>query len=145
MIKKFFSLLMLVVPLVSFAQAPKKLPLDGQKFIAEIQEEGKKKPWDPDDLVFVAGKFKAPIFADDGWGFTKAGKYEITKDSTTTDGIKIYSWVVDLVNEQDEKLAWSGTVAGEDITGTIELVNKKGKTQKTYSFTGKMKKKPSQK
>lgn len=125
-----------------FAQAPKKLPLDGQKFSAEIKEEGKKKPWDPDEVNFNSGKFKCPIFADDGWGFAKAGKYQITHDSTTSDGIRIYSWVGDLVNEREETLSWSGMVKGEDIEGTIELVNKKGKPQGNYSFSGKLKRKP---
>ena len=143
--KKIILSLLIVAPFTLFAQAPKKLPLDGQKFTAEIQEEGKKKPWEPDDIIFTSGKFKSPIFSDDGWGFIKAGKYEITKDSTTVDGIKYYSWIGDLVNEQEEKLSWSATVIGEEIEGTIELVNKKGKTERNYSFSGKLKKKPGSK
>lgn len=128
------------------AQGPSKGPLDGKKFIAEITENGKKKPWEPDDLSFNAGKFKCPLFADQGWGFSKPGKYAITGiDSTSTEGIKVYSWVVDLVNEQEEKLSWSGTVNAEDIEGTIEFVNKKGQTKKTFTFAGKLKKKPGQK
>ena len=147
MLKKYFLFSFLNFSLfgfVSFAQAPKKMPLDGQKFTTEIQEDGKKKPLDPDDLSFASGKFKSPLFMD--WGFAKPGKYEIMGiDSTTTPNTKIYSWGVDLVNEQEEKLSWSGTVSGEDIEGTIELINKKGATKKTFTFSGKLKKKPGQK
>ena len=142
MYRKIISILLVAAPVVMFAQAPPKLPLDGKKFVAEITEDGKKKPLDPDDLTFNSGKFKSSLFADVGWDFNKAAKYQITKDSTTADGIKIYSWVADLVNESEEKLSWSGYIKDEDIEGTIELVNKKGKTQKTYAFTGKLKKKP---
>ena len=142
MFRKIISLLLIVAPITLLAQAPKKLPLDGKKFIAEIIEDGKKKPLDPDDLTFNSGKFKSSLFADVGWDFIKAGKYEITKDSTTADGVKIYSWVVDLVNESEEKLSWSGSINNEDIEGTIDLVNKKGVTKKSYTFTGRLKKKP---
>ncbi len=141
MIRKIFLSLVIAIPVTIFAQAPKKLPLDGQKFTAEIKQEGKKKPWDPDEVNFNSGKFKCPIFSDEGWGFVKAGKYQITKDSTTADGIKIYSWVGDLVNDKEETLSWAGTITGEDIEGTIELVNKKGKTEGNYVFSGKLKKK----
>jgi hypothetical protein len=126
------------------APNPNKGPLDGRKFTAEIFETGKKKPLDPDDLSFVAGKFKSVVFAD--WGFTKPMKYLINEvDTTTTPGVKIYSWAVDQMNDIDEKLAWSGQINGEDIEGTIELINKKGVTKKSFTFTGKMKKKPGQK
>ena len=143
MFRKIISLLFIAAPLIMLAQAPPpKLPLDGKKFTAEITEDGKKKPLDPDDISFASGKFKSVLFADEGWDFSKAAKYQITKDSTTAEGIKIYSWVADLVNANDEKLAWSGSIKEDDIEGTIELVNRKGKTQKTYAFTGKLKKKP---
>lgn len=141
--KKFFLFVLLVTPFTLFSQI-KKLALDGQKFTVEIIEDGKKKPLDPDDLSFNAGKFKSVLFGD--WGFIKAAQYQITAvDSTTKQGVKIYSWIADMTNEQEEKLAWSGTVSGEDIEGTIEMVNKKGQTKKTFSFTGKLKKKPGQK
>ena len=143
MFRKIISLFLIAAPLAMLAQTPPpKLPLDGKKFTAEIVEDGKKKPLDPDDLSFMSGKFKSSLFADVGWDFNKAAKYQITKDSTTAEGIKIYSWVADLVNENEEKLSWSGSIKDEDIEGTIELVSKKGKTQKTYAFTGKLKKKP---
>jgi hypothetical protein len=147
MLKKIVSLLLITAPLFSFSQAKKILPLDGQKYTVEIKEDGKKKPWEPDELVFNTGKFKCPIFGDQGWGFTKAGKYEITGiDSTTTPGVKVYSWVSDLTNDSEEQLKWSGTTKDGEVEGTIELVNKKGQTKKTFTFTGKLKgKKPGMK
>ncbi len=144
MIKKIFTLLIAASPYYLSAQVPVKGPLDGKKYTAEILEDGKKKPLDPDDLSFNAGKFKSVVFAD--WGFAKAMKYQITSiDSTTTQGVKIYSWIVDLTNDQDEKLSWSGTTKEDAIEGTIELVNKKGVVKKTFTFTGTLKKKAGQK
>lgn len=144
MLKKIVLIALALSPLFVIAQNPNKGPLDGKKFTAEILEEGKKKPLDPDDLSFVAGKFKSVVFAD--WGFTKPIKYQINSiDSTTTQGVKIYSWGVELVNDTEEKLNWSGSINGEDIEGTIELINKKGVTKKNFTFTGKLKKKPGQK
>lgn len=141
--KKLCLLLLATTPFPTFSQV-KKLALDGQKFTVEILEDGKKKPFDPDDLSFSTGKVKSALFGD--WGFVKAAKYEVAAiDSTTTQGVKIYSWIADMTNEQEEKLSWSGTVSGDEIEGTIELVNKKGQTKKTFTFTGKLKKKPGQK
>lgn len=127
----------------SHAQAPKKMPLDGQVFVAEIIKEGKKKPLDPDELKFSAGKFKSVLFAD--WGFTKASKYEIISIDSTSSDVKIYSWTAETINDIEEKMMWSGTIKGEEIEGTSELVNKKGETKYNYTFTGKLKKKPGKK
>ena len=144
MLKKILFIAVACSPLFVLAQAPVKGPLDGKKFTAEILEDGKKKPLDPDDLSFAVGKFKSVVFAD--WGFVKSMKYAITGiDSVTTPGVKVYSWGVEQVNDTDEKLAWSGTINGEDIEGNIELINKKGVTKKTFTFTGKLKKKAGQK
>lgn len=144
MLKKILCSALVIISFSAFAQGPSKGPLDGKRFTAEIQEEGKKKPLDPDDLNFASGKIKSNVFGD--WGFLKGAKYEIMGiDSTSTQGVKIYSWGADMINEQEEKLAWSGTCNGESIEGTIELVNKKGVVKKTFTFTGTLKKKPGQK
>ncbi|HEY4798243.1 MAG TPA: hypothetical protein VII99_04115 [Bacteroidia bacterium] len=146
MLKKIFTISVLLSSVIALAQTPVKGPMDGKKFTTEIFEVGKKKPLEPDDLSFNSGKFKSVLFGDQGWDFNKPGKYLITNiDSMTTQGVKLYSWVVDLVNEHEEKLSWSGTFNGDNIEGTVELVNKKGKTEKSFTFNGKMKKKPGQK
>ncbi len=146
MIKKLFTLLLVVVPFLLSAQAYKKTPLDGKAFVLETLEDGKKKPLDPDDVKFNQGKFKSYVFSDPQWGFTKGGKYEITStDSTTKAGVIIYTFTVDLLNDGDDKLAWSGTIEGDAIEGTIELINKKGVAKRTYTFTGDLKKKPGKK
>lgn len=136
---KIITSLILSVPFFLFAQPVKKMPLDGRTYITEILEDGKKKPLEPDDLKFNAGKFKSTLFAD--WSFTKSGKYEINSKDSTSSG-KTYSWFAELVNESGEKLVWAGTANEEEIDGTIEYVNKKGAVKKTYTFTGKIKKKP---
>jgi hypothetical protein len=144
MFKKFVVASILLFPVLSIAQAPAKGPLDKQKYVVEIIEEGKRKPLDPDDLNFVAGKFKSNVFGD--WGFTKASKYQIsTVDSVSKPNTKIYTWDSKLVNDIADTLVWSGIVTGEEIEGTIALINKKGVNKKNYTFSGKMKKKPGQK
>ena len=144
MLKKITSLFIIALPAIVYAQVPAKGPLDKQRFTAEILEEGKKKPLDPDDLNFTAGKFKSVIFGD--WGFTKAGKYEISSiDSSSQQNLKIYNWHAKLVNDLADTLNWVGVIKGDDIEGSIALINKKGTTKRTYTFTGKMKKKPGQK
>lgn len=143
MLKRFFVLLIALTPIALMAQAPVKGPLDNKKYTAEITEEGKKKPLDPDDLTFQAGKFKSSVFSD--WGF-KPAKYQITEvDSLSTPGVKIYSFIVEQVNDSEEKLSWSGSIKGDDMDGTIELIGKKGQVKKKYSFTATLKKKPGQK
>ncbi|MFI5163644.1 MAG: hypothetical protein ACHQHP_00175 [Bacteroidia bacterium] len=143
--KFLFSLFMLSAPVIINAQPQNKNKgaFDGQKYKAEITEDGKKKPLDPDDLSFMNGKFKSSLFVD--WGFEKAGKYEITKIDSSNATAKVYSWTAELIDAQDEKLEWSGSITGDEIEGTIEYVSKKGSTKKTYTFTGKLKKKPGQK
>ena len=135
MLRKIISLLLIAAPLAVFSQPPVKGPLDGKTFVVDLYKEGKTKLYDHDDLKFTAGKFKSVLFAD--WGFTKATKYQLTVDSTSA--AKIYSWSVETVNDIQEKMTWSGTVSGEDIEGTSELVNKKGETKYNFTFTGKLK------
>lgn len=136
MFRKVISLLLIAAPLAVFSQPPAKGPIDGKTFTVDVYKEGKKKLYDHDDLKFGAGKFKSVLFAD--WGFTKASKYQITVDSTSS-STKIYSWTVETINDIKEKMTWSGTITGEDIEGASELVNAKGETKYNFTFTGKLK------
>ena len=143
--KKYIIILLAAsLPFAVMAQAPKKGPLDKKTFIIEMTKEGKKKPMDPDELKFDAGKVKSKTFVD--WGFTKAGEYKITFiDSTTTKDVKIYTWEAKCVNDIKEELNWQGTITGEEIEGSAELIDAKGNSKYTYSYTGKLKGKPGKK
>jgi uncharacterized protein YxeA len=142
--KHLIIFLIAVLPLSLLAQTPQKGPLDKKTFIIDITKEGKKKPMDPDEIKFDAAKFKSKTFAD--WGFTKAMPYKITSiDSTTTPGVKIYSFTVETINDIKEVMTWEGTIKGEDIDGTAELVSAKGEHKYSYTYTGKLKGKPGKK
>ena len=142
--KQLVILAAFLLPLGLMAQAPKKGPLDKKTFIIVMQKEGKKKPMDPDELKFDAAKVKCKSFAD--WGFTKPGEYKITFiDSTSNKEFKIYSWEAQTVNDIKEVMNWKGTITDEEIEGDAELIDAKGNTKYTYTYTGKLKGKPGKK
>lgn len=141
--KHLIILLSSVLPFVSLAQAPQKGPLDGKTFIIEIFKEGKRKPMDPDEFKFAAAKFKSKSFVD--WGFTKPGPYKITSIDSSNATTKIYSWTAETINDIKEVITWTGTINGEDLEGSSVLVNAKGETKWSYTYTGKLKKKPGKK
>lgn len=143
--KKFLLILLVsALPLIVFAQAPAKGPLDGKTFEGLVTKDGKKKPMDPDELKFAAGKYKSKNFSE-LYKFKNA-PYIITGiDSTTTPGVKIYTWSSEATNDIKDVATWQGTINGEDIEGTVELVTKKGDAIFSCTFTGKLKKKAGQK
>jgi len=61
MLNKFFSLLLIIVPILLSAQAPKKMPLDGQTFIAEIIKEGKGISFGSSAQPFAASFLQIPF------------------------------------------------------------------------------------
>lgn len=143
MIKKIIAVFLLFAPLAVFAQqAPLKGPLDGKTFNVDVFKEGKKKPLDVDELKFNQGKFKSKYFTD--WGFTKASKYVITSVDSTS-GAKVYSWTAETTSDIKETMTWTGTINGEDMEGTSEIINAKGETKYSFTFNGKLKGKPGKK
>lgn len=141
--KQLLILLVSALPFALLAQ-PTKGPLDGKTFDTEVTKEGKKKPMDPDELKFAQGKFKAKNFTEQ-YKFKNAPYLITSVDSTTTPGTKIYTWKCEATNDLKDIATWEGTITGEDIEGTVELVNKKGDKIFNCTFTGKQKKKPGQK
>jgi len=141
--KNLILLLLSLLPFALLAQTPKKGPLDGKTFIVEIFKDGKKKPMDPDEFKFAAAKFKSKFFAEQ-WGF-KQGLYQITSIDSTNAAVKIYSWTAETISDIKEVTTWKGTINGEDLEGTSEMVDEKGKIQYTFTFTGKLKGKPGKK
>jgi hypothetical protein len=143
MLKKFVSLAFVLLPFLVVAQPPVKGPLDGKTYTIDVYKEGKKKSFDSDELKFNTGKFKSKLFAD--WGFTKASKYSITSIDSTSSDSKVYSWTTETVSDIKEKMTWTGTITGENIEGTSEIVNAKGETSYSFNYTGKLKGKPAKK
>ena len=138
-----FSLLALSVS--AWAQSPttKKAPgaLDGKIYIIEVYEDGKTKKLggEDDQLKFMTNKLTSTNFKGD-WGFP-ASLYEGTViDSTSEKHIIVFNCETK-PNERGEILIWSGTVTGKDVEGTIDMQSKKGKTVKTFNFTGALKEK----
>ena len=144
--KFLFSLLLISSSVIINAQTPNntKGPLDGKTFIVDIFKEGKKKPYvDADELKFNTGKFKSKYFTE--WGFAKAGKYQITSVDSTSGATKTISWTTETTSDIKETMTWTGTINGEDIDGTSEIVNEKGETKYSFTFTGKLKGKAAKK
>ena len=112
-------------------------PLDGKKFTILLVQGGKKEI--PDEMSFTSGKCKTTYFTKE-YEFP-AKLYDVTYiDSTNTDK-RNYEFTWESMNEWKEKIALTATIEGDEIEGTAEVVGKKGKTTKTYTFTGKLKKK----
>ena len=136
----FFALLFGGIVLAQVKGAPKKPsgPLDTKIYIIEIFLDGKEKKWNDDEIKFNGGRFTSPLFKD--WDFA-ASPYEGTViDSTSENNIIIFSCETK-PNPKKEIMIWSGTVTGKEIEGTIELQSSKGKTMKSYNFTGSLKEK----
>mgnify|MGYP000608826977 CR=1 FL=1 len=141
--KQLIILLVSALPFTLLAQVLKG-PLDGKTFLTDVTKEGKKKPLDPDEFKFTAGKFKSKFFAE-SYGFTKQVPYVITSIDSSNAAEKVYTWKAECINDIKEVLTWEGTIKGEDMDGTGELANAKGEKKWTYIFIGKLKKKPGQK
>ena len=142
--KNLILLLVSALPFTLLAQTPQKGPFDGKIFEATVTKDGKKKPMDPDELKFAAGKYKSKNFSEE-YKFKNA-PYTVTSiDSTSTAGVKIYSWKCESANDLKDVATWEGTISGEDIDGTVDLVDVKGKKIFSCTFTGKLKGKPGKK
>jgi hypothetical protein len=137
-------LLISVSSISLFAQAPLKGPLDGRTYETDVTKEGKKKPMDPDEFKFTGGKFKSRNFGE-SYGFKKQVPYLITSIDSSNAAEKIYTWKAESINDIKETLQWQGTIQGDQLEGTGDLISAKGEKKWSYTFTGKLKKKPGQK
>ena len=132
-----FSLMLFSV--AAFAQ-PKKKPtaIDGKAYVIEIYKDGKDKKWNDDDIKFNMGKFKSSVFGD--WGFTSATPYNLTTIDSTSEK-HIYTFDLETKpSDKNEIMVWNGTITGEEIEGTYEVI-KGDKTTKSFTFTGTLKQK----
>ena len=132
-----FSLLSLL-PFFVFGQAKKNSgPLDGRKYVVVMVQDEKKEI--SDEINFSSGKCKTTFFGKD-WAFP-AKPYDVTFIDSSNVDKKNFQFMWESTNDANEKIALQGSIDGDAIEGTAEITNKKGKTLKTYTFTGTQKKK----
>ena len=137
-----FTAIALIVSAFSnqaLAQKKKEKLLDGKTYIITLTEEVSKKPTKPlpDEITFKSDKLKSKTM-DDKYKFN-AGSFTATVDSSNAEE-PIITFDAELKGETDDILTWHGTISGEEIEGSA-IWNKKGKTKKSYSFSGSIKKK----
>ena len=132
------TLFVFLLSVAAFSQTKKNAgPLDGRKYVIVVVQNEKKEI--SDEINFSNGKCKTTYFGKD-WAFP-AKPYDVTFIDSSNAERKSYQFMWESTNDTDEKIALQGTVDGESIEGTAEVTNKKGKTLKTYTFTGTQKKK----
>lgn len=132
----------------SFAQKVKVVKdklLDKKAYEIEINEDGAKKPKPiKDEMTFTGQKIKSK-FMDEKY-MLNSGVYTVEVDTAYVEGEtegsqvmeKTFNFTAESVNGDKEKLAWTGSVTGEDIEGTIVL-SKKDKVKKQWTFSGTQK------
>jgi hypothetical protein len=134
--KIIFTLLglMLVVGF-SFGQAkkPHKGKLDRKTYEIEVLPDGKKKAT-IDELKFVSGSLDSKMMTDDGF---KAAPYDASVDSSATPPEISFSCTAS--DDKEGTYEWTGKVTGDDIEGSGKLTTKKGKTKKSFTFSGTLK------
>jgi hypothetical protein len=132
----------------SFAQKVKAVKdklLDNKVYEIEINEDGAKKPKPvKDEMSFKGQKIKSK-FMDEKY-MLNSGMYVVSVDTAYVEGEtegtqvleKTINFTAESVNGDKEKLAWAGTVVGEDIEGTV-ILSKKDKVKKQWTFSGTQK------
>ena len=118
---------------VAYGQA-KKGPLDKKIYTCEVTQDGKKKATPvKDDLKFATGKFNCKTMTEEGY---KTAAYEAEVDSSSTP--PTYTFRCESADGEDS-FTWEGTIDGEgNISGTA-TITKKGKTKKSFTYTGSQK------
>ena len=127
------------------AKVVKDKLLDKKIFEIEINEDGAKKPKPvKDEMSFTGQKIKSK-YMDEKF-MLNSGVYTVEVDTSYVEGEtegsqvmeKTISFTAESVNGDKEKLAWSGSVTGEEIEGTI-ILSKKDKVKKQWTFSGTQK------
>lgn len=135
---------------LTFAQKVKVVKdklLDNKVYEIEINEDGAKKPKPiKDEMSFKGQKIKSK-YMDEKF-MLNSGMYVVEVDTAYVEGEtegsqvleKTINFTAESVNGDKEKLAWTGSVTGEDIEGTI-ILSKKEKVKKQWTFSGTQKSK----
>jgi len=120
----FYMLLVFVLSVLSISilAAAGQGALDGKSFSGEMGETGKK--GDKEELVFKDGKFTS--VACEQYGFGDA-PYTATVNGDTT------TFEADTVSAKEGKMHWTGTVKGDELTGTA-VWTKEGQAPVEYWY-----------
>ncbi len=131
MIGTFYVLLVfgLYALSISLLAAAREGALDGKTFTGEMGEAGKDKG-DKDELIFKDGKFSSE--ACEKYGFGDAPYTTTASGGATT-------FEADTVSAKEGKMHWSGTVKGDERTGTV-VWTKEGQAPIDYWFKTELKK-----
>jgi hypothetical protein len=127
----FYVLLVFVISVLSISllAAAQEGALDGKTFAGEMGEKGKEKG-DEDELVFKDGKFLSVACQEYGFG---DAPYTATVSGNTT------TFTAETVSAKEGKMKWSGTLEGDELTGTV-VWSKEGQAPAEYWFKTEMKK-----
>lgn len=136
-----FCIALALVSGTAAAQKKEKVPpgpLDKKTYTCDVTEDGKKKPETvKDDLKFASGKFSCKMLMSEGF---QATPYEAVFDSSASP--ITCTFTAEATGEKELVFKWEGTITEDGVEGTAVL-SKKGKTKKSYTFTGTQKgKKP---
>jgi hypothetical protein len=110
--KLHFKIITVLLPLIFLVQPilfAQSNALDGQTFVAELGEKGKKAHEDSDIISFKEGKFHSS--SCDKYGYNLAA-YSV---STSGDAM---TFDAETVSESDGKLKWHGVIKGPEIEGS---------------------------
>jgi hypothetical protein len=121
-----FVLSVLSISLLATAQEG---ALDGKTFAGVMGEAGKDKG-DGDELIFKDGKFSSE--ACEKYGFGDAPYTATVSGDTTT-------FEADTVSAKEGKMKWTGTLTGDELTGTT-VWTKEGQAPVEYWFKTELKK-----
>ena len=120
----FYVLLVFVLSVLSISMLASAAEgaLDGKSFSGEMGEKGKK--GDQEELVFKDGKFTS--VACEQYGFGDA-PYTTTVNGDTT------TFEADTVSAKEGKMHWTGTMKGDELTGTA-VHTKEGQAPVEYWY-----------
>lgn len=103
---------------------------DGKTFVGEMAKRGAI-TGDPDSFIFADGKFRST--ACDKYGYTSADY-----TANTVGGNTVFTATTS--NEEGAKLSWTGTLRGNEISGTALMTTSAGTPGDSYWFKGSLKK-----
>lgn len=127
----FYVLLVFVLSVLSISllATAQEGALDGKTFVGDMGEKGKE-TGDKDELVFKDGKFSSVACQEYGFG---DAPYTATVSGDTT------TFESDTVSAKEGKMHWTGTVKGDEFTGTA-VWTKEGQAPIEYWFKTDLKK-----
>jgi hypothetical protein len=135
--KILFFAAIIFLSLNSLAQSGNKILLNKTYLVKVIEDPNTKHPniWE-DEVNFKNGKLYFKIFSKN-WGFPYA-PCTISVDSSSN----VITFTSEVKNSTHASRKLSGTINGDAIDGTVEIIRKDG-VKRPYTFSGSLKNKSS--